>query len=244
MLAIRRDLEGFAIGAVDGEIGRVKDAYFEDRFWTICYLVVETGHWLPGRRVLVAPRRIDAVDRAGQILHTALTRAQIAASPPIDTAKPVSRQQALRLARRGSLPYYMTLLGASMTLAALSFEADQVPPVRRSSDEARLRSVRAIVGLPVHAEDTDVGHVVDVLVDETSWRIRDLVVALSWWSRLRVLIPVDWVTRLSWDAGCVDVALGSETIRTAPPLEPARSAGPADEARVRHHYGPTPFTST
>jgi len=36
--------------AADGDIGRVHDLYFDDRRWTVRYLVVDTRHWLPGRR--------------------------------------------------------------------------------------------------------------------------------------------------------------------------------------------------
>jgi hypothetical protein len=32
----------------------VKEFYFNDRYWTICYLAVDTGNWLTGSHVLVA----------------------------------------------------------------------------------------------------------------------------------------------------------------------------------------------
>lgn len=37
-----KSLVGFAIGATDGEIGKVKEFYFDDRTWTIRYLFAET----------------------------------------------------------------------------------------------------------------------------------------------------------------------------------------------------------
>lgn len=244
MLSSLRELRAFSIGTVDGDIGRVKDAYFEDQGWTVRYLVVDTSRWWPGRNVLISPRWVASVDRAGRVLRTPLTRAEVVGSPGIETAKPVSRQHALGLARDGSLPYYMSLPGASMTLAAVTFEAEGSPSARSSGDDPHLRSVRGIVGRYVHATDTDIGHVADVLVDEGSWGVRELVVALGWWSARNVLVPVGWIARVSWEAGSVDVALESEVIRTAPRYEPARGAGPADEARLLRYYGPPPFTST
>ena len=47
MLASLRALKSFSIGTVDGDVGRVRDAYFEDQGWTVRYLVVDTSHWLP-----------------------------------------------------------------------------------------------------------------------------------------------------------------------------------------------------
>ena len=54
MLRTTKDLEHYAIGATDGDIGRVKDFYFDDDAWVVRYLVVDTGAWLLGRRVLIS----------------------------------------------------------------------------------------------------------------------------------------------------------------------------------------------
>jgi hypothetical protein len=62
MLLDAKRLEGYALRATDGEIGKVKDLYFDDRQWKIRYAVANTGNWLPGRKVLVAPNWISYVD--------------------------------------------------------------------------------------------------------------------------------------------------------------------------------------
>jgi uncharacterized protein YrrD len=49
MLRSMKDLEQFAIGATDGEIGQVKDLCFDDDAWVVRYLVVETGSWFDSR---------------------------------------------------------------------------------------------------------------------------------------------------------------------------------------------------
>ena len=49
---MKRDINsliGFKIAATDGELGTVKDFYFDDHSWTIRYLIVETGTWLNSR---------------------------------------------------------------------------------------------------------------------------------------------------------------------------------------------------
>jgi hypothetical protein len=62
MLRNVKDLRGYAIRATDGVIGRVDDFYFDDDDWGIRYLVVDTGSWLSGRKVLISPL---AVGHAG-----------------------------------------------------------------------------------------------------------------------------------------------------------------------------------
>jgi len=49
------DLYGYKLAAIDGEIGQIKDFYFDDHDWVIRYLVVETGSWISGRQVLLTP---------------------------------------------------------------------------------------------------------------------------------------------------------------------------------------------
>jgi hypothetical protein len=55
MLRSIKQLYGDKLGASDGEIGHVKDFYFDDQSWTVRYLVADTGSWLPGRQVLISP---------------------------------------------------------------------------------------------------------------------------------------------------------------------------------------------
>ncbi len=55
MLSKAKTLEGYKLDSLDGEIGKVKEFYFDDRHWTIRYLVAETGTRLADRQVLISP---------------------------------------------------------------------------------------------------------------------------------------------------------------------------------------------
>jgi hypothetical protein len=48
-------LKRFAVEASDGEIWTASDLLVGDRTWKICWMVVDTGGWLTGRKVLVHP---------------------------------------------------------------------------------------------------------------------------------------------------------------------------------------------
>jgi len=39
-------LHGNKLEGTDGEIGHVKDFYFDDQSWVVRYVAVETGAWL------------------------------------------------------------------------------------------------------------------------------------------------------------------------------------------------------
>ena len=45
--------------------------------WTVRYFVVDTGGWLPGRKVLISPASVREVDGAGRRLDGSLTRQQV-----------------------------------------------------------------------------------------------------------------------------------------------------------------------
>jgi hypothetical protein len=93
MLRSTQDLEHYSIGATDGDIGHVKDFYFDDDAWVVRYLVVDTGTWLTGRRVLISPISLREPNWIERTLPVAITREQVKNSPDIDTHKPVSRQE-------------------------------------------------------------------------------------------------------------------------------------------------------
>ena len=64
MLRSVKQLYGDKLAASDGEIGQVKDFYFDDQSWVVRYLVADTVSWLSGRKVLISPHAFGSFDRA------------------------------------------------------------------------------------------------------------------------------------------------------------------------------------
>ena len=106
MLRTINDLEDYAIRATDGDIGHVKDVYFDDETWVVRYLVVDTGTWLSSRKVLLSPIAIGQPNWTDKVLPASITKDQVENSPDINTKKPVSRQQEIRLLEYYGYPYY------------------------------------------------------------------------------------------------------------------------------------------
>jgi len=92
MFCKAKNLAGYTLQAQDGEVGKVKEFYFDDHHWTIRYVVVDTGNWISGRQVLISPYVITAVNKNEQNFAVALTKKQIENSPSLETDMPVSRQ--------------------------------------------------------------------------------------------------------------------------------------------------------
>jgi hypothetical protein len=83
-------LRASSIDAHDGALGSVSDLYFDDRTWTMRYLVIDTGKWFPGRRVLVPPDKISRFDVTQAIVAVDLSRAEIEARPRAEEDPPIS----------------------------------------------------------------------------------------------------------------------------------------------------------
>ena len=146
MLRNVNHLKGFAIRATDGEIGTVDQFYFDDESWAIRYLVVNTGGWLSGRLVLVSPMALRQTEWQSKRLDVALTKKQIENSPPIDTHKPVSRQQeALYLGYFG-YPYYW---GGPYLWGLASYPAGLTADMEAVTEGEVLRA-RAGKSRPIH----------------------------------------------------------------------------------------------
>ena len=96
MLRSMKDIEDYAIRATDGNIGHVKDFYFDDEAWVIRYLIVDAGSRLSSGEVRISPIAIGHPSWAKKLLPVSITKEQVKNSPHIDTDKPVSRQHEMR----------------------------------------------------------------------------------------------------------------------------------------------------
>lgn len=91
-----REVKGYAIRAVDGDVGQVSDFLMDDESWAIRYLVVDTGGWWSGRRVLIAPLWATAVSWEDKVVEMDLTRDQVRSGPEYDPGR-LSRDDEQRL---------------------------------------------------------------------------------------------------------------------------------------------------
>jgi hypothetical protein len=76
-----RDLAGYRIEARDGSIGKVDESTNETgRSW----LVVDTGPWIFGRKVMIPAGSIERIDHDEREVFLSLTKDQIKNSPEFD----------------------------------------------------------------------------------------------------------------------------------------------------------------
>lgn len=248
MLHPLKKLNGMTLGTEDGEIGKVKDVYFDDASWGVRYLIVETGSWLSGRKVLVSPRSVRGVDWDKNVVHVALTKQQIKDSPDIDTDKPVSRQHEVEFSAYYGYPVYWDgqfLWGPYPPLAEDMASSERMASefalrekYKMQAADHHLRSARDLVGYHIHANDGSIGHIDEFLFDDAAWGIRYIVIdTVDWWVGKHVIIPPQWMKRLEWTERTLYLDIDRATVKSCPEYNSNVILSRDYEARLHNHYG-------
>jgi hypothetical protein len=248
MLYVGLALKDYAIEASDGRIGTISDLLFDDGTWKIRWLVVDTGSWLSGRKVLLHPSAVGEVDVARQVVAVKLTKQQITDSPSTLEDQPVSQQMQANLydyygwdpmwggAYFGAGALASPLVRTPFNSAGEERNAD-LQSIRPDDGDPRLRSIAHVTSYHTHASDGTIGHVENFLIDDASWCIRYLVIDTSnWWIGQHVLLSPYAVKNIDWAEREIRLDVSREQVRASPTWGPFDSVDHEYEKRLHTHY--------
>jgi len=77
------DITGFEVEAIDGSIGKIDEATYEVGS---SYVVVDTGPWIFGKKVMLPAGVIQRVDEAEKLVFVNRTKDEIKNAPELDHA--------------------------------------------------------------------------------------------------------------------------------------------------------------
>lgn len=244
-------IKGYAVAASDGRLGSVSDFLFDDASWSVRWLVVDTGKWLSGRKVLLPPSVLGHLDPGGREFSVGLTMQQVKNSPDINTDRPVSRQLESNVYDYyGWMPYwggtgfYMGgygYAGASIAMSPSSGSRRRegaITEAQREADDPRLRSVAAVTGYHIRARDGEIGHIEDFLVDDADWSIHYLIVdTKNWWPGKKVLIPPRLAQGIDWTDKLMNLNVDRQKVKDSPEYDASTTLDGAYEKYIHGHYG-------
>jgi hypothetical protein len=263
MLFAVTGLQGCPVEGSDGRVGTVKDFLFDDQSWKVRWMVVDTGHWLPGRQILIHPSAIAPLDLAlpakrvlpmmtrgdTLVVSVHLTQQQIEASPEAREDEPVTKQMEADLYDYyGWDPYW----GATHFGANAIVTPGSEPPIvaeaaaRQVADteshpgdgDPHLRSVTSVNGYQVHATDGELGHVENFLADDANWDIRYLVIATrDWWPGKHVQLAPYAVKEIDWFEHHIKVNVTRDQVKSSPAWDPLAMADQVGERQLHRHFG-------
>jgi hypothetical protein len=232
-------LTGYKLESLDGDMGKVKEFYFDDRYWTIRYLVADTGNWLPGRQVLISPYALAAINKEEKHIAISLTKKQIEHSPSLDSDKPVSHQFEQAYYGHYGWPEYWAGPDRWGSNPYIVRDREKWKGSSRGKKawDRHLRSTYGVSGHHIQALDGEIGHVEDFIIDDEMWAIRYLVVdTRNWWPGKKVLVSPQWIENVSWGERKVFVNLSRATIQESPEYQEASLLTRDYEAALHRHY--------
>ena len=239
MLIKVKTLKGYKLNGLDGEIGKVKEFYFDDQYWAVRYLVADTGNWFMGKQVLISPYALIAVNKEAELIDIDLTKKQIEDSPSFDSDKPVSRQFEESYYGYYGWPAYW---GGPNMWGSYPYIVRYRDKWKKSTHgektwDPHLRSTDAVSGHNIQAKDGEIGHVEDFIIDDETWAIRYIIIDTSnWWQGKKVLVSPLWIDRVSWNEYKVFVSLSRESIKQSPEYSEESLLTRDYETRLHWHY--------
>ena len=220
-LASFRALRGRPIAATDDELGKVHDVLFDDRTFAVRHLVVDTGGWFSGRRVLIPEELLGSVEPTRDAIPVPLSTEEVRESPGLGSDPPRSHQEALVY-----LDFYWLNMpwgghvGSPLQTSDLPPSQEGEANVRRAEDDPdarHLRSAHELCGYHVQAGDGALGHVEDLLVDLQEWRVPAFALdTRNWLPGEKLVVETDLVTAIRHLERQVAVNATREDLRERP----------------------------
>jgi len=165
------ELAGYRVHALDGNLGRVADIYFDDVEWQVRYLAVSGKRKAQPRKFLLAPEVISHIDRESGLLSVRLKTTVVHDSPAV-LGGGLSRQDESNLRAYYGWPDYWSAMAPAQ-------EAGPFPAL----DLSRLHSLAEVQGYRVLAEDSpeDLGPLTELIINDRTWKIHGIEVDVSDW---------------------------------------------------------------
>jgi hypothetical protein len=160
----------------DGDEHQVYSLLFDDRSWTVSFLVVDAGSWLSRHRVVIRTSNIDGPDWTKKVIAANLTHQELVRCADVTSVRPVSQQQQLALQKYFGWPDSEP---GSCVPAAL-IPAQREFPVQENEDP-HLRDTLNLLGYEVWSADRRVGILSDFIMEPNSWHIKYLCLKIGDW---------------------------------------------------------------
>ena len=232
-------LKGYKLHGTDADIGKIDEFYFDDKYWTIRYLVADTGNWLTGTQVLISPYALLKLNVEAETISVGLTKKQIEESPSLQSDQPVSRQyEASYFEYFGWNTYWEggNVGGPYISPENIKLMAEETEQ-RQKAWDPHLYSTRDAVKHDIQCTDGEIGHLEDFIIDDMTWTIRYLIIdTQNLWPGKKVLISPEWIKSISWSESKVYVDQLSEKVRMAPEYTDDMTLTRAYEVELHQYY--------
>lgn len=249
MLRSLNEIMHLQLQGIDKEIGNCKDFLFDDKYWVIRYLAVDTNRWLPFLgKVLISPRSLGEVRCETHQLSVNLTREEVKNSPSFDENQPISHLYEAELFKYYGNGFYW--MGESQwatctspaEIAGSNLFANKTQSIatkiENKLEERCLRSSIEVKGYKIHATDQSIGHIEDFILDDGNWSICYLIIKTRNWlpGGRTVIISPNCIETVNCIDGSITINVSAKVVEDSPLFDSNRLTDPQYEAHLHEYY--------
>lgn len=222
MFTYASELMGALVVASDGELGKVKDIYFEDKEWRVHFLVVDTGTWPFSETVFVSPQDAALHQSEPGLLKSALDKVRLRHISYNEDPRPITKPDTLQLYSHRAWPAFGRAGNGYPTLGMVKAGAGLANVAEFSDKQMRhMLSFKPIVNYEIHNNEGRLGLLKDLMVDLEKWSLPYLLVDdTSTSDRERLLVASEKVVSFASHQSLVKVAISKEQFEASPKINP------------------------
>lgn len=237
MLRNIKEILGYSIKAQDGLLGTVEDFFFDELSWIVKYMVVNTGSWLLGKRVVISPAGFRGKpDKTTQTFPVVLTCEMLKEWHSVDIVHTVSDEMKKNFSEYYAWPLYYPQTYPEMPPVSQTIASMEV--VTEEEVSTHLRSMREVCGYAIHAKDGAIGHVQDFIIDDDVYHVTDIIVNTgTWLLGKQVRIPRTKAKEISWTENAVNINLSKEQIKDSYQYDSHAPINKTADGRVYDYEG-------
>ncbi|SER72148.1 PRC-barrel domain-containing protein [Salipaludibacillus aurantiacus] len=233
-------LTSYTVYGNDGEIGKVKDVYFDEIKWTIRYLVVNTGKTFLSDQAFISPASVEKIDHQNEVIRAGISNDEVQKSPD-PGEEPVTRKFEKDFTLHYRLNPYWVGNGVWGTTAAphdmMNEEAQLLQP-EQGDDRTYVHQAKNVTGYTLSVKDETFGKIDDLLIDGSTFQIKYFIVDSRKWfpGGKKVIISPQWIDEIFWDTAQIRIDVTRQQIEDAPEYRPEMDLSDRREADLWLHY--------
>ncbi|WP_112323558.1 hypothetical protein [Oceanibium sediminis] len=222
MLVSLNDVTKYTAKATDLS-APVEDVFVDQNDWSVNYVSIDIGGWFENKSAIIAADRVRAIDAERRDIQISLTEAEAADAPDLDSG------DGIEPAKAGLMLDYKDKRGSR-------------PPAGATANPSATRyvSVAHTVGLDAYKGETQVGRIVDLLMDPENLTVSHVVIDTgTTLAKTQKVIPVSTLDHIDIAKGRAVVSATQKQIEDGPALESYERLDRNWMDRVAAYYGLT-----
>ena len=240
MLCSLNKLKMYDVVANDGQIGKIKDYYFDEKNWVVRYLLIDSCGYLNRSNGFISTSSVSNIDMRANKIHVNFSISKIGLNTKTKKeTNPREKKIDIQFSDFFERPSYWGFLDSPWVVGPQGVIYENIPgknEIRLPSGQPNLPSYNQITRYQVHAIDAFLGQIVDILVNEDTWQFQFLELEKENWTDWQsTLLPYDLIERLNPGARNIEVLTNRNLVLTSPTYNPKSLPNFYFESILQHY---------